>query len=189
MKNCVWHSLLLLDKTTCTVYLHSRQDWNPQKASGWWMFLSPDCLTLFFFFFSPPPQTTPRPECSPVMKRQHVETTLTLIWRHDPVLLEVFSISGKCLKTTFSQLCRQSALTSVFWLFLFPFSDSVFVFVPSDVFAAQWTSCSVGTASNIYREHEGGWHAKQPNTMWKASGVLTEYMQCWQAGIWHTVIS
>lgn len=52
------------------------------------------------------------------MKRQHIETTLTLIWHHDSALLEDFSVFWT---TFFSHLCRQSALTSVFWLTLFPF--------------------------------------------------------------------
>lgn len=75
-------------------------------------------LFLFFYFLSPPPKQLLSSERSLAMKRQHIETTLTLIWRHDSALLEDFSVFWT---TFFSHLCRQSALTSVFWLTLFPF--------------------------------------------------------------------
>lgn len=79
---------------------------------------------------------------------------------------------------------------SQLWRLYFDFPSSFFLcltpsmslFVPSDSFAASWTSCSVCTVSNIYMEYEGGWHAKQPNAMWKACGASTECIRCRQAG-------
>lgn len=114
------------------------------------------------------------------MKRQLIDTILTLIWRHDSALLEDFSVFWT---TFFSQLCRQSALTSVFWLMLFflPSSGSLSLYRQTAL-QAHWTSASVCTASNIYMKYEGGWHAKQPNAMCEAGGVFIEDMQCWLAG-------
>lgn len=72
--------------------------------------------SLFFFFFLP--QTTPVHERNLEMKTQPIETT---IWRHESALLQGFSTFGEWLKTTFTQICTQAALTSELWLSLFSF--------------------------------------------------------------------
>lgn len=99
-----------------SVSVFSHKDRNPQKAAGWLMLLSADCLALLFSL----PQTTLRPECSLVMKRQTIETVLTLIWHHDCATPRFFSFHY-----LFSKLRGQSALTSAFRLALFLFPLSV----------------------------------------------------------------
>lgn len=121
VKNCVRRSFHSSTEQPAPVCPRSHQDWNPPEGirmSDAFPSRTAFLLFLFFYFLSPPPKQLLSSERSLVMKRQHIETTLTLIWRHDSALLEDFSVFWT---TFFSHLCRQSALTSVFWLTLFPF--------------------------------------------------------------------
>lgn len=121
MKNCVRRCFHSSTEQPAPVCPRSHQDWNPPEGirmSDAFPSRTAFLLFLFFYFLSPPPKQLLSSERSLVMKRQHIETTLTLIWRHDSALLEDFSVFWT---TFFSHLCRQSALTSVFWLTLFPF--------------------------------------------------------------------
>lgn len=170
-KNCASHLLLVPDKTSSTVHLHSVQDWNPQKASGWQMFPSPDCFALFL-----PRRTTRRPKCSLIMERLHTEhypavnlTSLLLCQS------EHFSVPGD-----WSLSFLNYGVSSDVCMLTLPFS--AFLMLHLSLFcqaSLQHTEpCSVCTASNIFMAHECRWHAKQPNTMWNICGVLTEYVQC-----------
>lgn len=113
-------------------HLHFHHDWNPQKASGWLMLLSTDCLSLYS------PKQLRATDAAWVMKRQPVEAALTLIWRHA-------GISDFPTSPSFVWLC---------------------VCLCSIKLLCSFTVC---TASNVCKEYEGGWHAKQPYAMWTSS--------------------
>lgn len=95
MKNCVWHLLLLRDKTTCTVSLPGLKSPNGFKV----MDVSHSWLPYSFFLFFP--NNSYRPECSLVMKWQHIAPTLALIRRRSLCAARSLRCSLRRLKTAF----------------------------------------------------------------------------------------
>lgn len=139
MKNCVWHLLSLLDKTSLSVHLR----WNPQEASGRRCF--PPLIAAHVSSSLQNTWVLPRHQMAPHwngpetnLKPEHWPTPVFLNYAADP---DIFT------------------LTPVFWCFPLAFEHSP-VFLLSLITAAKPTACSLDSASHIYVEHE---HPEQPD--------------------------